>query len=156
MIIDSAGASDIDALDDLLGVLFLQETEFTPNKVLQKRALERIISDPLIGYVLCARNRVEEEATKNSIVLVGMVSLLFTQSTALGAKVAILEDMIVSPEFRGCGVGSQLLNAAVDLAENLGCKRITLLTDKLNFDAQQFYEKHGFNRSNMTPFRRLL
>ena len=85
-----------------------------------------------------------------------MVSLLFTQSTALGAKVAILEDMIVAPEFRGCGVGSQLLNAAVDLAENLGCKRITLLTDKLNFDAQQFYEKHGFNRSNMTPFRRLL
>ena len=40
MIIDSAGASDIDALADLLGVLFLQKTEFTPNKVLQKRALE--------------------------------------------------------------------------------------------------------------------
>ena len=155
MIIDSASASDIDALADLLEILFLQETEFTPNKTLQKRSLERIISNPNIGHILCARDRVDGVEWQGVTVLVGMVSLLFTESTALGAKVALLEDMVVSPRFRNRGIGSKLLMASVDLATKLECKRITLLTDQTNFGAQQFYMKHGFIQSNMTAFRRL-
>ncbi|CUS41282.1 GCN5-related N-acetyltransferase [hydrothermal vent metagenome] len=82
-----------------------------------------------------------------------MVNVLFTVSTALGARVAIFEDMIVSPEVRGSGVGSKLLEYAISSAQVCGCKRITLLTDSDNISAQRFYAKHGFEKSAMIPLR---
>jgi GNAT superfamily N-acetyltransferase len=88
--------------------------------------------------------------------VVGMVNLLFTVSTALGARVVMLEDMIVSPEARGKGVGARLLAAAVSYARAEGFKRITLLTDRSNEIAQAFYGTQGFEASAMVPMRLVL
>ena len=88
--------------------------------------------------------------------IVGMVSLLFTVSTALGGRVALLEDMVVYPAERGVGVGSRLLREALGLARERGCRRITLLTDGSNDLAKAFYAKHGFAVSGMVPMRLLL
>lgn len=85
-----------------------------------------------------------------------MVNLLFTFSTALGERVALLEDLIVLPNQRGCGIGSQLLEKAIETARLHDCHRITLLTDSTNESAQQFYQKHGFQFSAMIPMRILL
>jgi ribosomal protein S18 acetylase RimI-like enzyme len=82
-----------------------------------------------------------------------MINLLYTVSTALGARVALLEDMVVLPQFRGVGAGSKLLQAAIAHARASGCKRITLLTDGDNEAAQKFYSNHGFTASRMVPFR---
>ena len=82
-----------------------------------------------------------------------MVNLLYTVSTALGSRVAILEDMVVSPKIRGQNVGSSLIEYALDYARKQGCQRITLLTDSDNIAAHRFYERHGFSRSTMVPFR---
>jgi GNAT superfamily N-acetyltransferase len=64
--------------------------------------------------------------------------------------------MVVIPSKRGSGVGSRLLNAAITTARENGCKRLTLLTDSDNEIAHGFYEKHGFVRSPMLPFRFVL
>ncbi|MDD2853290.1 MAG: GNAT family N-acetyltransferase [Desulfuromonadaceae bacterium] len=85
-----------------------------------------------------------------------MVNLLNTVSTALGERVAILEDMIVDPDNRGGGEGSHLLTGAIELARKQGCLRITLLTDRANSGAIRFYERHGFNLSEMVTLRLLL
>ena len=77
-------------------------------------------------------------------------------STALGEQVALLEDMIVSPDERELGIGSMLLDHVVKYATKKGCKRITLLTDKTNIRAQKFYKQHKFNRSSMIPFRMII
>ena len=82
-----------------------------------------------------------------------MVNLLFTVSTALGERVVLLEDMVVAPSVRGAGVGSALLTAAIDFARAQRCPRITLLTDRVNADAQRFYARHGFTASDMLPMR---
>ena len=165
MLIQSASASDIDALADLLGILFLQELEFAPSKELQKRSLEKIISNPQIGHIICAKLPTQTQALSEplnsldqdeSLSLIGMVSILFSESTALGARVAILEDMIVHPKFRAQGVGSKLLNGAIAFSKQSGCKRITLLTDKTNTNAQSFYRAHGFTQSSMTTMRVLI
>ena len=162
MVIDSASASDIEALADLLGALFLQEDEFLPNKELQIQSLTRIISDPRFGKVFCAR-KVESSENSSQLAakfslsqIVGMVSILFTESTALGAKVALREDMIVLPEYRSYGVGTKLLDAAIDFSRQTGCKRITLLTDSKNVNAQRFYEANNFKLSSMVAYRQLL
>ncbi|HYQ38837.1 MAG TPA: GNAT family N-acetyltransferase, partial [Pseudomonas sp.] len=41
-------------------------------------------------------------------------------------------------------------------AREVGCQRITLLTDADNAAAQRFYARHGFGPSPMIPLRRLL
>ena len=139
--------SDIPALVELLNSLFEQEAEFEPNSETQSKALSKIILDPKIGIILIAK---EDDK------ILGMVNLLFTESTALGSKVALLEDMIVLSSSRGRGIGSHLIDYAISEAKKAGCKRITLLTDIENTKAQSFYQKKGFVKSKMTPYRLLL
>jgi ribosomal protein S18 acetylase RimI-like enzyme len=144
MEITEATKDDIAGLGRLLELLFTQEAEFQPDRSLQSVALQQIIDFPERGKILVLRE---------GAALIGMVNLLFTVSTALGGRVALLEDMIVHPEYRGRGAGSELLQAAVNLASACGCRRITLLTDRTNESAQRFYERHGFNISEMVPMR---
>ncbi|QWE24670.1 GNAT family N-acetyltransferase [Polynucleobacter sp. AP-Elch-400A-B2] len=139
--------SDIPELVELLKALFDQEAEFEPNSEAQRKALSKIILDPKIGIILVARD--DEK-------ILGMINLLFTESTALGAKVAILEDMVVLSKYRSEGIGSQLVDYAIGEAKKEGCKRITLLTDIENTKAQSFYQKKGFVKSKMMPYRLLL
>jgi GNAT superfamily N-acetyltransferase len=139
--------SDISELVELLKSLFEQEAEFEPNSETQSKALSKIILDPKIGIILIA---------KDDDKILGMVNLLFTESTALGSKVALLEDMVILSSSRGRGIGSQLIDYAISEAKKAGCKRITLLTDIENTKAQSFYQKKGFVKSKMTPYRLLL
>jgi GNAT superfamily N-acetyltransferase len=143
-LVEPATDGDIPALCELLALLFAQEAEFAPDASAQRRGLAGIIGDPRIGSILVAR---EDGAA------VGMVNLLFTVSTALGERVALLEDMVVAPAARGRGVGAELLAHAIAHARARGCRRITLLTDGANEAAQRFYARHGFAASGMLPMR---
>jgi len=146
MEISQATVEDIPQLCELLALLFDQEAEFRSDSALQSSGLRQIIAFPERGRILALR---EGQS------VIGMVNLLFTVSTALGGRVAILEDMVVRPGCRRKGVGSMLLKEAVAFAESAGCLRITLLTDAANASAQRFYRRHGFNASDMVPMRLL-
>ena len=144
MLFRLAKSDDIKAILALLQQLFEQEQEFDFVHQTAEEGVRSIISDQTIGFILLA----EIEGT-----VVGMINILFTISTAVGGKVDILEDMIIEPDHRSDGLGSNLLQAALLLAEKNGCKRITLLTDIDNYRAHNFYKKNGFEKSNMVPFR---
>jgi GNAT superfamily N-acetyltransferase len=139
-----ARAADVGAMVDLLSLLFKQEADFVPSPAKQRRALELILAQPSMGqlFVLTRANKV-----------LGMVSLLFTISTAEGGKAAWLEDLVVRVDHRGRGVGTRLLRAAVDWARKQGVTRITLLTDADNTGARGLYLRHGFSPSTMQPLR---
>jgi len=142
--ITEAAAADIPQLCELLGLLFAQEADFTPNAEQQTGGLEMIVGHPDVGRLYCAREG-------NSVV--GMVSILFTVSTAQGGRAALLEDMVVHPARRGEGIGRRLLDEAIGRAREAGCKRITLLTDVTNESAMRFYGRAGFVPSRMVPLR---
>jgi GNAT superfamily N-acetyltransferase len=144
LVIEPATTDDVDALCRLLGELFFQESEFTPDAELQRRGVTMILADPGTGEIWVARL---------AGTVVGMVNLLFTISTALGAPVALLEDVVVSSAHRHAGIGTQLLTKAIEVARTRGCRRMTLLTDADNAKAQQFYAQQGFARSSMTTLR---
>lgn len=144
MEIHPATTNDIPELCSLLESLFDQEAEFEANYDIQAHGLSLVINDPKIGVILIAR-----ESDK----VIAMVNILYTVSTALGDRVGILEDMVVSPKERGSGLGSKLLSYALAYAKKKGCKRLTLLTDHDNIDAQRFYQHHGFSNSDMVPLR---
>jgi len=119
MNISPATLSDIPQLCDLLELLFSEEAEFYPNRALQSAGLHQIIENPDGGQILVL-------AAKDPFSF-GMVNLLFTISTALGGRVAILEDMVIQAAQRGSGAGSRLLQAAINVARSAECRRITLL-----------------------------
>ncbi|WP_438970529.1 GNAT family N-acetyltransferase [Methylophaga sp.] len=142
-----AKQQDCTALCDLLALLFEQEADFNPAKEKQKTAIEAILAHPETGHILVLK----QDAT-----VFGMVSLLYLPSTAMGGKVALLEDLIIAPQMRHQGYGKLLLEAAVTFARQQNCLRITLLTDKDNLTAQQLYMDQGFEFSAMSVMRKLI
>ena len=145
--VEEATLADIPRLNELLEILFTQESDFHPDLDKQSAGIRLIIENPHFGRILVLRH---------GSVVVGMVNILYTISTALGGRVAILEDMVVDPECRGGGAGSALLQAAIAFARDQGCLRVTLLTDRINSGAIRFYERHGFVLSEMVPLRLVL
>ena len=142
-----AEIEDIAVLCELLWELFSQEVEFTPNKKIQEKALKKIIEDKSIGDIFVA-------VKENKVI--AMVNVLYTISTALGEKVAILEDMVVSQNYKNQKIGSSLIEFTLDYLKKNSFKRVTLLTDSDNFNAHNFYKKHQFTKSNMIVFRKSL
>lgn len=142
-----ARIDDLPRCAELLGVLLTQEGEHTPDPEVQIRGLGMVLDDPRAGSVF-----VYEIGGK----VQGMVVMLLTISTALAKRVAMIEDMVVSPELREKGVGTKLVHYAAEYARSAGCGRVTLLTHHNNKPAHGLYHKTGFIRSDMVCFKRLL
>lgn len=142
--ISIACMNDLPQLIELLNDLFTQDIEFVPNLKKQKMGLEAIINNPAIGEIL---------VLKGDSNILGMVSLLYSISTALGGRVAILEDMIIHKDYRQKGFGRELLGEAICFSKERNCLRLILLTDFNNDVAINFYQHFGFKKSEMIPMR---
>jgi GNAT superfamily N-acetyltransferase len=143
-IIEQATIEDLPQLVDLLYDLFSHEGDFVPDREKQGRGLRLILEQPSRGRIFVYRFNEK---------ILGMVNLLFTISTAEGGFVVLLEDVIVHHEYRGRGVGHQLLDHAIEYCKKKEFLRITLLTDRLNEEGQVFFTKMGFFKSQMIPLR---
>lgn len=147
-VIEQATLEDLPQLVDLLIELFSHEGgDFIPNRAKQMRGLRLILEQPSRGRIFVLRT--------NGMIL-GMINLLFTISTAEGGFVILLEDVVVHRDFRGRGFGERLLRHAFDYARKKDFLRITLLTDRLDEASQQFFERRGFFKSKMIPMRYVL
>ena len=142
--IEPATEADLDELSQLLGELFAQESDFRPDKDKQLRGLRLIFEQPSRGRVFVLRR---------DGVIVGMMNLLFTISTAEGGFVILLEDLVIHKQYQGQGYGGRLLKHAIDFAKKKNFLRITLLTDRPENVAQEFFRHHGFVESSMIPMR---
>lgn len=144
MKVEPARPDDLPQLRALLALLFEAEAEFEADTGKQEAALQAVLSAPELGRIFVIR-----EGDR----IVAMASLLFTISTAEGGRAAWLEDVIVAPDRRASGVGTALIASVISAARELGCLRLTLLTDATNAGAQIFYARAGFAPSRMIPMR---
>jgi GNAT superfamily N-acetyltransferase len=147
VVIEPATEADLDELSEMLGGLFAQEGDFRPDKERQLRGLRLIFEQPSRGRVFVLRC---------DGAIVGMINLLFTISTAEGGFVILLEDLVIHKKSQGHGFGSMLLNHAIEFARQKNFLRITLLTDRPENVAQEFFRRHGFVESSMIPMRLLI
>jgi GNAT superfamily N-acetyltransferase len=141
---EASVSKDLPQLVELLGQLFEQEAEFTPDAGKQEAALKLIFANPSYGRLYVA---------KDGPKVVAMASLLYTVSTAEGGKAALFEDLVVRPDYRKQGIGAKLLEYVIGQARAEGLVRITLLTDMQNEQAQVLYRRLGFVGSPMKPMR---
>lgn len=141
-----AVASDIDSLLKLLGQLFTIEQDFTVNPDKQRRGLELLLQSDL-AYVVVA----ELEG-----VVVAMASLQIVISTAEGGRAGLLEDVVVSEDQRGKGIGQSMLEHITQWAKKNQLTRLQLLADQDNQAALDFYHHQHWSRTSLLAFRKPL
>ncbi len=145
--VEPATIEDLPALTELVMNLFALSGDFKPDRTVQERGLQLILEQPSRGRIFVVRNDDQ---------IFGMVNLLFTISTARGGFVILMEDVVIHPDHRGQGYGTMLVDYVVDFADKKHFKRITLLTDRISAESQEFFKKHGFEHSSMIPMRRII
>lgn len=143
--VDFATRDDLPALVGLLAELFVLESDFQPDRGKQLNGLGLILDNPALGRLFVVRVAGEVAAMANALI---------TVSTAEGARVVLLEDVIVRDRHRGLGLGRRLVEHVLDWARAEGMTRVTLLADQANAPALAFYERLGFRPSSMRVLRK--
>jgi GNAT superfamily N-acetyltransferase len=135
-----ATADDVPAIvgmlaDDPLGARRESPDDLTPYLA----ALERLSADPNQRLVVAVREgRV-----------VGTLQLTIVPGLSRrGATRSIIEGVRVHADERGSGLGTQLIEWAIDESRLVGCQLVQLTSDNTRTDAHRFYERLGFTASH--------
>ncbi len=75
---------------------------------------------------------------------IGIATCFVGFSTFYARPVINIHDLAVVPQYRGRGIGRQLLEAVAGKARELGCCKVTLEVHEENTRAKQMYEAAGF------------
>ncbi|MEV6942691.1 GNAT family N-acetyltransferase [Streptomyces sp. NPDC051172] len=136
-----ATADDVTAIvamlaDDPLGAQ--RESPDDPTPYLA--ALERLASDPNQHLVVAVRKG-RVVGTLQLTVIPGL--------SRRGAVRSIIEGVRIHADERGSGLGTQLIEWAIDESRQQGCQLVQLTSDKTRTDAHRFYERLGFTASHV-------
>jgi ribosomal protein S18 acetylase RimI-like enzyme len=74
----------------------------------------------------------------------GMLSLAIVPTTQGAGCFGYLDDVFVLEQYRGQGIGAELMREAVNHARKSGCVRVELGTRRDNVHARRLYERLGF------------
>ncbi|MGW4223937.1 N-acetyltransferase family protein [Streptomyces bauhiniae] len=121
--------------DDPLGAQRESPDDLTPYLA----AFERLDADPNQHLVVAVRDgRV-----------IGTLQLTIIPGLSRkGATRSLIEAVRIHADERGSGLGSELIQWAVDTSRRLGCHLVQLTSDKTRTDAHRFYERLGFTASH--------
>lgn len=72
--------------------------------------------------------------------VIGFGSIFITQRVR-GGRSATIEDMVVSVDYRGQGIGNLILNELIAYAKIMSCFKVSLESNK---KAENFYQEAGF------------
>lgn len=137
-----ATKEDIPSLVQLLEQLFCIEKDFQFNHDKHTEGLKLLIED---ANSIVAVGRFEGE-------IIAMLTLQMVISTAIGAKSGLIEDFVVDDNFKSMGVGTLMLDFIKYKSSQKGLKRLQLVCDNFNENAQEFYTKKEFLKSNLTAW----
>ncbi|MFD5569581.1 GNAT family N-acetyltransferase [Streptomyces cadmiisoli] len=134
-------ADDIPAVvgmlaDDPLGAQRESPDDLAPYLV----ALERLSSDPN-QHLMAAVREGQVVGTLQLTIIPGL--------SRRGATRSIIEGVRIHARERGSGLGTQLIQWAIDESRRQGCQLVQLTSDTSRTDAHRFYERLGFTASHM-------
>ncbi|MEU2064612.1 GNAT family N-acetyltransferase [Streptomyces sp. NPDC013455] len=121
--------------DDPLGAQRESPDDLAPYRT----ALERLTADPNQHLVVAVR----EGRVIGTLQLTIIPGLSHKGSTR-----ALIEAVRIHADQRGSGLGSTLIEWAIDTSRRLGCRMVQLTSDKSRTDAHRFYERLGFHASH--------
>ncbi|MFI8963237.1 GNAT family N-acetyltransferase [Streptomyces sp. NPDC053493] len=122
--------------DDPLGAQRESPDDLTPYTA----AFERLAQDPNQHVVVAVR------AGK----VVGTLQLTVIPGLSRrGTTRSVIEGVRIHAEERGSGLGSRLIEWAVEQSRAQGCRLVQLTSDVTRTDAHRFYERLGFEPSHV-------
>jgi len=122
--------------DDPLGAQRESPDDLTP----YLGALERLSTDPNQHLVVAIREG-RVVGTLQLTVIPGL--------SRKGATRSIIEGVRIHAEERGSGLGTQLIEWAIDESRRQDCQLVGLTSDVTRTDARRFYERLGFTASHV-------
>jgi GNAT superfamily N-acetyltransferase len=145
-VIRPARPDDLDALVELLRMLFGIEADFAFDAARQRRGLAMLlIHEASVVLVAEAAGQV-----------IGMCTGQMTISTAEGGFALLVEDVVVAQNWQGKGVGRELLTALELWAADRNIGRLQLLADRDNSAALEFYRRLAWQETKLICLRRRL
>lgn len=99
--------------------------------------------DDFIQYGFSKRPAFEVLLAEQDGKPVGICLFFYSFSTWLGALGVYIQDLYVSDEARGAGLGRLLVAETARIASGRGANHLRLAVDSKNTDAQAFYESLG-------------
>ncbi len=109
-----------------------------------------------LGPYLAAWERLDTDPHQHLVVAVRAGRVVGTlQLTVIpglsrrGATRSVIEAVRVHADERGSGLGTQLIEWAIDESRRQGCQLVQLTSDKTRADAHRFYERLGFTASHV-------
>jgi GNAT superfamily N-acetyltransferase len=86
--------------------------------------------------------------------VIGYLSMSHRPQIRLGGRSAYIDELAVDERRRAQGIGSALLDAAIEYARGLGCKRIDINTSRARPSYHRgFYVSHGFGEVDSAVLR---
>ncbi|MEU3101117.1 GNAT family N-acetyltransferase [Streptomyces griseoflavus] len=139
--IRAAVADDLPAIvsmlaDDPLGAQRESPDDLGPYAT----ALKRLSTDPNQHLVVAVREGH----------VVGTLQLTIVPGLSRrGSTRSIIEGVRVHADERGSGLGTRLIEWAIDTSRHEGCHLVQLTSDNTRTDAHRFYERLGFTASHV-------
>jgi len=78
-------------------------------------------------------------------IVVGLINFSLRQTATAPGTTGLIDELIVSKDYRGQGIGKKLVSAAINKCRQLGCCELEVSTEKTNTKAREFYKRCGFN-----------
>ncbi|GHB25190.1 GNAT family acetyltransferase [Streptomyces viridiviolaceus] len=102
-------------------------------------AFERLGADPNQHLVV---------AVRESRVVGTLQLTIIPGLSRRGATRSIIEGVRIDADERGSGLGTRLIEWAIDESRRQGCQLVQLTSDNTRTDAHRFYERLGFSASH--------
>jgi GNAT superfamily N-acetyltransferase len=81
--------------------------------------------------------------------VVGTIQISFIPGMPnFGMKRGLLENVHIRADQRGTGLGTEMVQWAIERCREAGCGLVQLTSNKVRLDAHRFYEKLGFTKSH--------
>ncbi|MFE3370850.1 GNAT family N-acetyltransferase [Streptomyces sp. NPDC059173] len=122
--------------DDPLGAQRESPDDLAP----YQKALQRLADDPN-QHVVVAVRRDRVVGTLQLTIVPGL--------SRRGSTRSIIEGVRIHGDERGSGLGTQLIQWALDESRRQNCQLVQLTSDATREDAHRFYERLGFTASHV-------
>jgi ribosomal protein S18 acetylase RimI-like enzyme len=140
ILVRKARKSDLPVIRELLEELIsvTDDTECIDLRIPLK-TLERLLKDAGSHFLVATAQGTP----------VGFIHFTVRQTVLHRSPSALIDELVVTKEYQGKGIGKQLVLATIERCKQLGCCEVEVSTEQTNVKARKFYKKCGFNKTEV-------
>jgi GNAT superfamily N-acetyltransferase len=140
ILVRKARKSDLPVIRELLEELIsaMDDTECIDMRI-TLRTWERLLKDAGSHFLVATAQGTP----------VGFIHFTVRQTVLHRSPSALIDELVVTKEYQGKGIGKQLVLATIERCKQLGCCEVEVSTEQTNVKAREFYRKCGFNKTEV-------